>query len=168
MTPRARKTAKQLRSEITAHLEDFPRQVEALESSMEEFGERFEIADFKVAFEGKSGVKAYNSVQAVERALTRVQNYIAHLSESGAMLAELELPKTHAGTAARTFDALKEARVIGASLCTRLKRAQRARSELEHEYVRITAGDVHKAAGLVADAAHDFIGPYRKWIEQFL
>jgi hypothetical protein len=39
------------------------------------------------AFEGKLGIKAYNSVQAVKRALTRVQLYVLQLSESGAMIA---------------------------------------------------------------------------------
>lgn len=33
---------------------------------MEEFGRDFELIEFKPAFERKSGIKAYNKVQAVE------------------------------------------------------------------------------------------------------
>src|SRR3954447_15063336 len=157
--PGVHKTPAQLRGEIAAHLDDFPDQLLALESAMEEFGDDFGIKGFKLAFEKKSGLKAYNQVQAVERALTRVQNYIVNLAQAGAMLAGLELPNTHEGTAGRTLVALKEANVINASLCRRLQRAQKARSTIEHEYVQVKGGSVHEAAGLVHECARDFIGP---------
>jgi uncharacterized protein YutE (UPF0331/DUF86 family) len=160
-----KKTETQLRAEVVAHLEDFPHQLLALESAMEEFGEGFELDAFKAAFEGKSGIKAYNQVQAVERAFARVQNYMVQLSESGAALADLQLPKSHQGTAARAFEALREAGAIDASLCKRLLRAQKARSAVEHSYVKVKAGRVHEAVELVAESARAFIGPYTAWIE---
>jgi uncharacterized protein YutE (UPF0331/DUF86 family) len=163
-----RRTQAQLREEIVAHLEDFPIQLLALESAMEEFGEDFDLAEFKRAFEKKPSIKAYNHVQAVERAFSRVQNHIVRLAQSGSMLAELELPKTHKGDAARIFDALREAGVITASTAKDLKRAQRARSVIEHDYVAVNAGKVHEAVGLVAAAARSFIGPYAAWIEPYL
>ena len=46
--------------------------------------------------------------------------------------------------------------------------AQVARTRIEHSYVRTSAGDVHSAAILVRDAARDFIGSYRDWIEPYL
>lgn len=157
-----------LRAEIVAHLEDFPIQLLALESAMEEFGEDFDLAEFKLAFERKRGIKAYNSVQAVERAFARVQNYVVQLAESGAMLAGLELPKTHEGPAARALDALRQAGVISATVAKDLKRAQKARSAIEHEYVAVKAGRVHEAVELVVEAARAFIGPYTAWIEAYL
>jgi hypothetical protein len=47
-------------------------------------------------------------------------------------------------------------------------RAQNARSRIEHSYVHVPAGDVHRTATLVHDAARDFIGPYRAWIATYL
>jgi uncharacterized protein YutE (UPF0331/DUF86 family) len=163
-----RKTQAQLRNEIVAHLADFPIQLLALESAMEEFGEDFNLTEFKLAFERKPSIKAYNNVQAVERAFARVQNYIVQLAESGSMLAGLELPKTHASDAERALDALRAAGVISATVAKDLKRAQKARSAIEHEYVAMKAGKVHEAVGLVVAAARKFIGPYGGWIEEFL
>jgi uncharacterized protein YutE (UPF0331/DUF86 family) len=97
-----------------------------------------------------------------------VQNYIAQLAKSGSMLAGLELPKTHEGDTMRVFDALKEAGVINASVARDLKRAQRACSTIEHDYVAVNAGKVHEAVELVATAARSFVGPYAAWIEPYL
>jgi uncharacterized protein YutE (UPF0331/DUF86 family) len=167
MTAKPR-TQAQLRDEIVTHLEDFPIQLLALESAMEEFGEGFNLAEFKLAFERKPNIKAYNNVQAVERAFARVQNYMVQLAESGSMLVGLELPKTHGSDAARTFDALRDAGVISAAVSKDLKRAQKARSAIEHEYVAMKAGRIHEAVGLVVAAARGFIGPYAAWIEPYL
>lgn len=163
-----RRTAAQLQDEIVSHLEDFPTQLLALESAMEEFGEDFDLAAFKRAFERQPDIKAYNDVQAVERAFARVQNYIAQLAERGAMLAGLALPKTHDGTAARSLDALREAGVISAKVARDLRRTQRARGVIEHEYVAVKAGRVHEAVKLLVPAARAFIGPYADWIEPYL
>jgi len=162
------KSTDRLRKEIIAHLEDFPYQLEALEAAMETFGGNFDLKEFKNSFERKNGAEGYLRVQALERSFTRVQNYIAQLSQSGALLAGLELPKVHAGTAARSFEALKTAGVIDASTCRRLKQTQSTRSAVEHEYVQMKAGRLHKAIVLLADTARDFIGPYTAWIDEFL
>jgi uncharacterized protein YutE (UPF0331/DUF86 family) len=163
-----KRTSALLRSEVNARLEDFPLQVEALQSAMEEFGDDFKLTEFKPAFERKAGIKSYNRVQAVERAFSRVQNYVVELAELGSKLAELELPKSHQSDAARAFDALRAEGVISAALCKRLKRAQKARSAVEHEYVAVKAGRLHEAVKLVLPAARDFIGPYSAWIAPYL
>lgn len=49
-----------------------------------------------------------------------------------------------------------------------LSKGQKARSRLEHDYLRMPAGDVHRATRLVHETARDFIGPYRAWIEPYL
>lgn len=160
--------SKRLRSEIVERLEGLPDEILALESAMEEFGEDFELKEFKRAFERKDGLKAYNRVQAVERAFSRVQNYVVELAERGSRLAQLELPKTHEANSARAFDALKEAGVINASLCRNLKRTQKARSDVEHEYPGLKAGRLHEAVLLGGPAARDFVRPYSAWIAPYL
>jgi hypothetical protein len=55
-----KRTPALLRSEVNARLEDLPLQIEALQSAMEEFGDDFELAEFKPAFERKAGIKSYN------------------------------------------------------------------------------------------------------------
>lgn len=135
---------------------------------MQEFGEEFELNRFKPAFEGRIGIEAYNRVQAVERSFARVQNYMAQLSLSGAQLAGLELPKIREGEAARAFEALKRAGVIDPSLCRKLKRTQKTRSEVEHDYAQVKAGSLHEAVALVAASARDFIEAYTAWITPYL
>jgi uncharacterized protein YutE (UPF0331/DUF86 family) len=156
------------RAEAIEHLEDFPRQYAALENAMAEFGERFELKAFKAAFDSSTDMDAYNRAQAVERALGRVQNYVAQLSITGAKLAGLKLAKTEESDAAKAFGTLRDAGVISGELCRKLRRAQKARTMIEHSYVKVPAGNVHQAAELVVSSAREFIGPYRDWVEAYL
>jgi hypothetical protein len=160
--------SKRLQSEIVDRLEDLPDEILALESAMEEFGEGFELSGFKRAFERKDGIKAYNRVQAVERAFSRVQNYVVELAERGCRLAQLELPGTHEANSARAFDALREAGAMDASLCRNLKRTQRARSDVEHDYPGMKAGRLHAAIELGLPSAREFIRAYGSWIAPYL
>lgn len=137
---------------------------------MATFGEDFDQGLFKEAFDTLSDMEAYNRVQAVERAVGRVHNYVAELADEGVKLAQLPRPPMRAdGSAAQqSFETLRDAEVIDAELCRRLARAQKARSAIEHSYIRVNAGDVHRAALLIQRAARDFIGPYRDWITDYL
>jgi uncharacterized protein YutE (UPF0331/DUF86 family) len=168
-TPRGAE-ATRWRDIITGHLKDFPRQYAALENAMSAFGDEFELPAFKVAFETTDDMEAYNRVQAVERAVGRVQNYVADLAEAGVKLAELPRPqmRDRGSRAEQAFEALRDASVISGSLCRRLVRAQGARRRLEHSYVQINGGDVHRATELVHDAARDFIQAYRRWIGPYI
>ncbi|MGN6276265.1 MAG: hypothetical protein ACTHNP_10110 [Solirubrobacterales bacterium] len=165
---RTKKTPARLRDEILARLEEFDYQLLSLEAAMKEFGDNFALPPFKRAFERESGIAAFNKVQAVERSFSHVQNFMAQLAEAGGILAELEPPKIHEGPAARAFEALEEAGVIDASLVDRLKRCQNARSEIEHDYIHVTAGRVHEVAKLAAESAPEFIERYKNWIEPYL
>lgn len=157
------------RREIIGHLDDFPRQYAALEGAMAAFDNDFDRAGFKRAYETETDIEAYNRVQAVERALTRVQNYVADLAIAAVKLAGLERPDGHRESAAhRAFVALAGAEVISPALCRQLKRAQNARTMIEHSYVDMPAGSVHAAARLVHGSAPAFIVPYRAWIEEYL
>ena len=137
---------------------------------MATFGGDFDLQEFKAAYNTTDDMEAYNRVQAVERAVGRVQNFVAELATAGARLAQLPLPKLadDGSPAQQAFEGLREARIIDGELCRRLTRAQKARSMIEHSYVQTPAGDVHRAAQLVREAARDFIGPYRTWIEAHL
>jgi uncharacterized protein YutE (UPF0331/DUF86 family) len=159
-----------LEREIVRHLEDFPRQYAALETAMAAFGAEFDLQEFKEAFNTREDMEAYNRVQAVERAMGRVQNFGAELAMAGVRLAKLRLPPMgdDGSPAQQAFDALRDAGVIDGELCRRLKQAQRARSRIEHSYVQVPAGDVHRTTELVHEAARDFIGPYRAWIGDYL
>lgn len=155
--------------EIVACLADFPRQYAALERAMASFGGDFDLQQFKEAFETSDDLDAYNHVQAVERALARVQNFVAGMAQAGIKLAQLQSDeKVHASPAHRAFVALRDAGVIDGRLCARLIRAQQARTAIEHVYVEISAGRVHESAQLVRESARDFIARYRPWIEPYL
>jgi hypothetical protein len=160
---------KRWRLAIVRHLEDLPRQYAALEHGMASFGEDFDLQQFKAAYNTAEDMDAYNRVQAVERALGRVQNYVGELAEAGVKLAGLPRPAdTHRSPTEIAFEAMRDAKVIGTSLCRRLVQARNARTRIEHGYVQTPASDVHRAAILVRDTARDFIGSYRDWIEPYL
>ncbi len=168
--PEPRKVDRQRwRRDIVRHLEDFPRQYVALEHAMAAFGEDFDLRLFKEAFDTAEDIDAYNRVQAVERALGRVQNYVSDLAVAGVKLAQLpRRSESHGSSAHQAFAALRDAKVIDGQLCRRLIRAQDARTMIEHSYVETPAGRVHQAAKLVHEAARDFIAPYRGWVEPYL
>ncbi len=137
---------------------------------MASFGEGFDLREFKQAFRTTDDMDAYNRVQALERAVGRVQNFVAELAEAGTNLAQVPRPpfKADGSSAQQAFEGLRDAGVIDGALCRRLVRAQKARSRLEHTYIEAPAGDVHRAAELVQATALEFIGPFRAWIEPFL
>ncbi len=133
------------------------------------FGDGFEIDLLKKAYETGSDLDAYNRAQALERAVGRVQNYVADLSIDGVKLAGLEAAKTSdSGPAVRAFETFRAAGVIGTGLCRRLVRAQTSRRFLDHDYVNVPAGSLHKSALLVRDCPTDFLRKYRFWIVDFL
>jgi hypothetical protein len=135
---------------------------------MAAFGD-FDLQEFKRAFNTSEDIDAYNRVQAVERALGRVQNFVAELAQAAANLAELPPPAAgHASPANRAFMSLRDAGVIGRQLSRRLIRAQEARTTIEHGYLATSAGNVHQAAHLIRDTAREFIGPFREWVEPLL
>ncbi len=135
---------------------------------MTAFGD-FDLQEFKRAFDTTDDLEAYNRVQAVERALARVQNFVAELAQAGSKLAQLPLPaERHVSPAQTAFSELRDAGVLSKSLCRRLIRAQDARTTIEHGYLGASAGRVHEAATLVHDSAREFIGAFRDWIEPFL
>lgn len=156
---------KRWRRDALRHLEDFPRQYAALEMAMAAFGSDFDVQRFKEAYDTREDLVAYNRVQALERAVGRVQNYVADLAIAGVRLAGLARSRSgdEGSAAQQAFESLRDADVIDGGLCRRLTRAQRARSMIEHSYLHTPAGDVHRAAELVHDAARDFIRPYRTW-----
>lgn len=160
---------KRWRLAVVRHLEDLPRQYAALENAMAAFGDDFDLQQFKAAHNTTEDMDAYNRVQAVERAVGRVQNYVGELAQAGAKLAEL--PKAidgYGSEAQQAFEALRDAGILRRGLCRQLVQAQNARTRIEHSYVKTPAGDVHRAATLVRDAARDFLRAYRTWIEPYL
>lgn len=168
--PPSKAERQRLRREIVLLLEELPRQFAALESAMAVFGDDFELAPFKAAFDSREDMAAYNRAQALERGVGRVQNFIADLATAGVRLAELPPGPGAPGRspAQRAFESLRDARVIRPTTCRRLIRAQRARSIIEHGYVQVSAGDVHRAAELVHEVAREFLGPFREWVHPYL
>ncbi len=110
----------------------------------------------------------YSRVQALERAVTRVQNILADLAIAGARLGELRLAASGAGVADRSFEALREEGVITAALARRLRNAQRMRNLIEHDYEKVSAGDLHKVAQEVRSLGTEFTRPFREWVEPLL
>jgi uncharacterized protein YutE (UPF0331/DUF86 family) len=156
------------KKEITEELGNMPREHEALEYAMADFGANFDLKELKKALEPKADVALYNRAQALERAVTRVQNILADLAIVGAKLGGLTLPDIHAGPAERSFEALKEEGVISAALCRRLRNAQRTRNLIEHDYDKVTAGQLHKVAEDVRRLGTEFTRPFRDWVEPSL
>jgi uncharacterized protein YutE (UPF0331/DUF86 family) len=152
------------KKEVVDGLASLPREHEALEFGMAGFGANFDLAELKKALAPRADIALYNRVQALERAVTRVQNILADLAIAGVKLGGLPLPATNAGPADRSFEALKEGEVISAALSRRLRNAQRVRNLIEHDYDKVSAGQLHKVAEEVHGVSLEFVRPFRDWV----
>jgi uncharacterized protein YutE (UPF0331/DUF86 family) len=156
------------KKEVVDGLASLPREHEALEYAMAEFGTSFDLAELKRALAPRADIALYNRVQALERAVTRVQNILADLAIAGVKLGGVPLPATNAGPADRSFEALKEGGVISAALSRRLRNAQRLRNLIEHDYDKVSAGQLHKVAEEVREVTLEFVRPFRDWVGPML
>ena len=109
---------KRLVRRVIAHVDEFPRQHEALAHAMQSFGGDFDLRQFKDAFETVDDMDAYNRVQTVERALGRVQGFVDDMACDGVRLADLRSdPLGGEGFRAKTaFEALRQAKIIDGHL----------------------------------------------------
>jgi len=154
---------------VTDLLEDFPRQQRALENAMAQFGDDFNLGQFKIAYESQSDMDAYNRAQSLERAVSRAQNFMADLAMAGSKLAQLKPSRAApSGEAATAFESLRAGGAISGELCAKLMRAQKARTRIEHLYPGVTAGEIHRAAILVQQASIEYIQRYSNWIVAYL
>lgn len=157
---------KRWRRSLVAHLEDFPRQLEALRFSTQAFGGDFDAAQFAEAFVSEEP-ELYTRVQAIERGFGRIQNYIALMADTGAKLAGLPRRALEGDEprAQPALEALRDARVITKDLCRRLIVTQKSRTLFEHDYVRVGADDVHAAVVKLLGVAPEFLERFSVWIE---
>lgn len=137
---------------------------------MATFGADFDRERFKQAFETNEDMEAYNRVQAIERAVGRLQGFVGDMARDGVRLVDLpsDPPGGEGFRAKNAFEALRKAEVIDGNLCRRLVKGQDARIEIEHEYVRLRAGKLHEAVVNVRDASGEFFEFFRVWIEPYL
>ncbi len=131
---------------------------------MAEFGEDFELEQFRQAYDSDDPV-LLNRVKATERGVDQLYNYVAELSAFGLELAEVR--NRHQETNARAdIDALERIGVIGRQRARRMQRLRELRRLLIHEYATATAEQVHEAARIVASEFVAFYDAYRDWISR--
>ena len=160
---------KRWRRSLVDHLEDYPRQLEALRFSARTFGPDFGLAQLADAFSSDEP-ELYTRVQAIERALGRLQSYMAAMAEDGTKLAGLVRRATQdrEPRAQPAFEALRDAGVITKDICGRIVASQRIRNRLEHDYVKMDAEDLHEAVTQMLKLAPEFLDRFARWVEPHL
>ncbi len=171
MSPQERRRVevRRRRQEIIDLIDGLPRQHLALDNAMRAFGDDFELRALKSALAPTADIDVYNQAQALERAMTRVQNMLAELAIAGVKLACLEPPDSaHGGRADRSFAALRDAGVTDPSVARRLRKAQVVRNLLEHDYEAVSPIRLHRTVEDVYQLTFEFARPFRAWINPFL
>jgi hypothetical protein len=154
--------ARTLKARIRDRVADVRRHLIALRTAMAEFGDDFDLAVFRAAYDSEDPV-ALNQVKAVERGVDQLYNYIAELTAFGLELAEVRARGDELN-ARRDLQALERLGVLGRERARRLDRLRELRRLLVHEYATATAEQVHEAARLVAAEFIPFYDAYRAWI----
>lgn len=157
----ARATA--LKRKILDRLTDISRHYRALEAAMAEFGTAFARDDFAAAATSDEPA-ALNRVKAVERGLDQLLNYVAELSALGLELAGLRSPDEEPH-ARRDLTRLRDIDVIDEQLRDALARVAAIRNRMVHDYVGVSALDVHEAAGVLHRALPRFVAGYQEWLK---
>jgi hypothetical protein len=154
--------ARTLKAKIRERVGDVRRHLVALRVAMAEFGEDFDVDDFKAAHASDDPTQL-NRVKAVERGVDQLYNYIAELTAFGLELAEIRARDAELN-ARRDLAELARIGVLGRERARRLERLRELRRLLVHEYANATAEQVHEAARLVASEFAPFYEAYREWI----
>lgn len=154
--------ARALKAKIRDRVSDVRRHLIALRTAMAEFGEDFDLDEFRAAYDTDEPVRL-NQVKAVERGVDQLYNYIAELASFGLELAEIRRRGDELN-ARRDLAALRRIGVLGPERARRLDRLRELRRLLVHEYATASAEQVHEAARIVADEFVPFYDAYRRWI----
>lgn len=154
--------ARALKAKIRDRVTDVRRHLIALRTAMAEFGDDFDLDEFKQAHDGDDPA-ALNRVNAVERGVDKLYNTIAELTAFGLELATVR-PRDADLNARRDLANLRRIGVIGPERARRLERLRELRRLLVHEYATATAEQIHEAALIVADEFAPFYDAYRTWI----
>lgn len=156
--------ARALKLKIRDRLTDVRRHLAALRVAMAQFGEDFELDEFKTAHASEDPV-ALNRVKAVERGVDQLYNYVAELAAFGLELAA-QRSRDDDLNARRDIQGLEMLGVVSHVRALRLQRLRELRRLLVHEYATATAEQVHEAALLVSAEFGPFYNDYRRWIER--
>jgi uncharacterized protein YutE (UPF0331/DUF86 family) len=156
--------ARALKAKIRDRVSDVRRHLVALRTGMADFGEDFDLALFRAAYDSDDPI-TLNRVKAVERGVDQLYNYIAELTAFGLELARVRA-RSDELNARRDLESLARIGVVGRERARRLERLRELRRLLVHEYATATADQVHEAARLVADEFVPFYDAYRAWISR--
>ena len=154
--------ARVLKAKIRDRVADVRRHLIALRAAMAEFGENFDLDEFRAAYDSEDPV-ALNQVKAVERGVDQLYNYIAELTAFGLELAEVRTRDDELN-ARRDLRALESIGVIRPQRAQRLESLRELRRLLVHDYATASAEQVHEAARIVAAEFVPFYDAYRAWI----
>jgi uncharacterized protein YutE (UPF0331/DUF86 family) len=139
-----------LETNIKERAVDARRHLEAVELAAAEFGD-FELSAFEAAWRATDPgelQKAY----AVQAGYEHVLNAVIKIAEE---LAELEgwTPPNSEPSAIEALKALHDNGVIAAATRTALKEAQERRNDVQHDYVRVAAREIHESVTAVLEYA---------------
>lgn len=140
-----------LETSIKKRLVDARRHLTALEHAAAEFGGDFDLGSFEAAWRSddpETLTQAYAVQAGYENALNACIKIAQELSE----LEEWSSP----GAAPSSIEALKllqENGLITGKARGALKDAQERRSDVQHDYVNVAAGEIHAAAQAVLEYA---------------
>jgi uncharacterized protein YutE (UPF0331/DUF86 family) len=151
-----------VKRKILQRLTDIERHYRALEAGMAEFGEGFGREEFASAAMSEDPAEL-NRVKAVERGLDQLFNYLAELGALGLELAGLRAPDEEP-SARGDLRRLQEIEVIDDHLRHRLVRVAGIRNRMVHDYVGVSAADVHEAARLLDSALPRYVAAYQDWL----
>lgn len=154
--------ARTLKAKIRDRVGDVRRHLIALRVAMAEFGEDFDLDEFRAAHASADPARL-NQVKAVERGVDQLYNYIAELSAFGLELAGVR-SRHEELNARRDLAALRRLGVLRPERARRLDRLRELRRLLVHEYASASADQIHEAARIAADEFVSFYDAYRAWI----
>lgn len=147
---------------LARRLADVPVRLEALRYATGAFGEDFDLDVFREDFESADPATV-TRVDPIEANFVKLVNAISEVARLGLALAGLR-PRAGGPSVRDDLERLMKDGGISAERCRRLIRLVRIRNELQHEYVDVTAEDLHEAVRLLLRELPGFVRDYARWL----
>lgn len=147
---------------ISDRLAQLPRRLDLLKRAMAEFGGEFNRQLFLDAFESDDLVLG-NKVSALERDFEQLLNALAEIVRAGTTLAQFAPAKRRFDISA-DLEKLAEQKVISRRQVTIWTRLQRARNDLQHDYIELSAEELYDAVKLLLNNFSILMTALSNWI----
>lgn len=150
---------------IDGRLSDLPLDRAALELAMAQFGDKFDLAEFRAAFDARDPTER-NRARLVTSNFQAVTDGMVELVREAVTVTGLR-PLGRALNVNPDIEAMRADGGLSGSQAAELIQLKKLANDLRHIYLTVTADDVHRGVRRVLKLLPTFTARYVKWLGEY-